>query len=207
MRLLFVITCSIIISYPIAAGALVGLSLGGRVGVSQYSGDVLPSSGDVGSGTQWGLLFGFGLVPVVDLELRANYFSKDFNYTYDAGGVPVDASFKFEDVSAIVLLRKDIFSLPGAPFGLYLGAGAGLHWLNTELAQALAQGVTPPSGNSDLLPFLETTAKPSGLGVVGLRLSAPVFPLAVFGEASYEMIFATERINVTQFSFGMMLQF
>ena len=70
--------------------------------------------------------------------------------------------------------------------GLYLGAGGGLHWLNTELAQALAQGVTPPSGNSDLVPFLETTAKPSALGVAGLRLSAPAFPLAVFEQTTLQ---------------------
>ena len=207
MKLFSVITCAIIISYPISAHALLGISMGGRVGISQYSGDVLPSSGDVGGGTQWGVMFGFGLVPVVDLEFRANYFAKDFNYTYDAFGVPVDASFKFEDASALVLLRKDIFSPPGAPFGIYVGAGGGAHWLNTELAVAVAQGVTPPSDVSTLGPFLQTTAKFSGIGVAGLRLSAPGFPLAVFGEVSYETIFATERLSITQFSAGLMLRF
>ncbi len=154
-----------------------------------------------------GLIFGIGALPIVDLEFRANYFSKAFNYTYDAFGTPVATSFKFEDASAIALLKANVFSPPGAPFGFYVGAGAGFHWLNTELAVALADGVTPPTSVNNLAPSLQTTAKPSGVGLVGLRISAPAFPLAVFGEASYERIFATEIVNVTQVSVGIMLQF
>jgi hypothetical protein len=194
-------------SYPCGADALVGVSLGAKVGLAEYGGDVLPSSGDVGGGTGWGLVLGFGALPVVDLEVRASYFSKDFNYTYDAGGVPVSTSFRFEDAGAIALLKANLFSPPGAPFGFYVGAGAGLHWLNTELAVALAQGTTPPSDVGSLGPFLQTTAKPSGIGVAGVRVSPPMFPLSIFGEASYERIFATEALNVTQFAVGLMLRF
>jgi len=207
MKRLALVICILAITYPISADALVGISMGAKVGVAQYNGEVLPGSGDVGGGTQWGFLVGFGALPVVDLEFRANYFSKEFNYTYDALGTPIATSFKFEDASAIALLKANVFSPPGAPFGFYVGAGAGFHWLNTELAVALAQGVAPPSSVNNLVPFLETTAKPSGIGLVGLRVSAPAFPLAVFGEASYERIFATEKVNVTQVSMGLVLQF
>jgi len=207
MRLFAVITTCIIISYPIAADALVGVSVGARAGISRYRGEVLPASDNVGGGTQWGFVFGFGALPAVDLEVRASYFSKDFNYTYDAMGTPVPASFRFEDYSGIALLKINVFSPPMSPFGFYVGAGAGLHWLNTELARELASGTTPPTSVNELTPFLEDTARPSGMGVLGLRVSAPGFPLAAFGEASYEMIFATERIDVTQFSVGLMLHF
>lgn len=207
MRRAVSITCVLAICFPLGAGAMTGLSLGAKIGLADYTGDVLPGSGGVGSGTMWSVVLGIGSFPILDLELRASYFAKDFEYSYDVAGVPVDASFRFQNVGATLLLKKNLFAPPASPVSLYAGIGVGMHYLNTELGQILLQGGQPPSQADAPLSSLGKVAKPSGAGLVGLRLAPPGFPLAIFGEASYDMIFASERLEVTQFAGGLMLRF
>jgi hypothetical protein len=207
MRKAVFILCLIAISYPVGASALVGINIGGKIGYTDYSGDVFPASGDLGAGTGYGLILGFGAVPVVDFQIRASYFLKDFDYAYDVGGVQYESSFEYRDVGLTAVLTKSVFAPPGSPFNFYIGGGIGYHVINTEIALAAASGSISPSDADNPFALMKNTGKASGEGIVGLKLGAPAFPISAFGEFSYGLIFASERLTVTQFSAGVLLGF
>jgi hypothetical protein len=207
MRKAVFILCIIAMSYPVGAAAITGISIGAGVGYTDYSGDVLPASGDLGSGTGYAVILGFGAVPVLDVQIRASYFTKEFGYTYSALGVDYQTSFEYRDVAVTALLMKSLFSPAGSPVNLYVGAGLGYHVINTEVALALAGGSISIEDADDPITLMQNTGKVSGEAVAGLKLSAPVFPLAAFGEFSYGFIFASERLSVSRFTAGLMLKF
>ena len=207
MRKAIFILCVIAISYPVGASALVGVSIGGKIGYADYSGDIFPASGDLGAGTGYGVILGFGAVPVVDFQIRASYFVKDFDYSYNVGGTAYGSSFEYRDVGLTAVLTKSVFAPPGSPFAVYIGGGIGYHVINTEVALAAASGSISPSDADDPFTLLNNTGKASGEGMIGLKLGAPAFPLSAFGEFSYGLIFASERLTVTQFSAGVLLGF
>jgi hypothetical protein len=195
-------------SYPVGAAAVAGVSIGGKIGYTEYRGDILPGSGDLGSGAGYALILGFGTIPTVDFQLRASYFAKDFEYTYDLGGGNVwSSSFEYRDVGVTALLMKDILSAPGAPFAFYIGGGVGYHVINTEAAMAFAAGSLTLDDADNPLTLVENTGKMSGEGVIGLRLGAPAFPVRAFGEISYGVIFTAERLSQLQYSAGLVIGF
>lgn len=207
MRKAVYIICFILISYPVGAAALVGVSFGGKFGMTDYGGDILPGSGDLGSGTGYALILGFGAVPVVDFELRTSYFAKDFEYSYDVGGVPYQTSFEYRDVGLTALLSKNVFAPPGSPFAFYIGGGVGYHVINTEVAMAVVDGSVSPADADDPFGLMENTGKMSGEGVVGLKLGTPVFPVAAFAEYGYGVIFTEERLTRSEFALGLLIRF
>jgi hypothetical protein len=204
MRKALFILCLIAISYPVGASALIGISIGGKVGYSDYSGDIFAGSGDLGNGTAYGVILGFGAVPVVNFQLRASYFAKDVELAYEYMGQTLEAAFEFRDVAMTALLTKSIFAPTGSPINLYLGGGVGYHFMNTEVALAAAEGTL---STTDPLSAVQNVGKMSLEGLAGLKLGAPAFPLSAFGEVGYGMIFTTERFSVTQVSAGVMLSF
>ena len=107
----------------------------------------------------------------------------------------------------MAVLKKNIFAPPASPFAFYIGAGVGVHYLNTEVAQLYLQGSALPTQSDTPLSMLGTVAKASGAGLFGVTIAPPAFPLAIFGEASYEVIFASERLNLSQYSAGLLLRF
>lgn len=207
MRKALFILCFMAIGYPVGAAALVGIAIGGKVGYADCGGDIFPNSGNLGAGTGYAVMVGFGSVPVVDFQIRASYFAKDFDYAYDVGGVPVETSFEYRDVAMTALLTKSVFSPPGSPFNVYVGGGIGYHVINTEVALAAAGGGFSASDADDPFTLLKNTGKASGEGIVGLKVGAPAFPLSAFGEFSYGVIFTSERLTVSQFSVGVLLGF
>jgi len=207
MRTPVIILCLIAMSYPVGAAALVGISIGGKIGYADYSGDVFPGSGDLGTGTGYAVILGFGAVPVVDFQIRASYFAKDFDYGYEFGGVAYETSFEYRDAAITALLTKSVFAPPGSPFNVYLGGGIGYHVINTEVALAAASGSLSASDADDPFTLMQNTGKASGEGLVGLKIGAPAFPLSAFGEFSYGVIFTSERLSVSQFSAGVLLSF
>jgi hypothetical protein len=207
MRKALFITVLILISYPVGSAAVTGLSIGGRIGTSDYSGDVFPGSGNLGSGTSYAVILGIGSMPMLDFELQASYFAREFNFSYDVGGNVYDTSFEYRDVAMTALLKKSIFAPTGAPFALYLGGGVGYHVINTEAAVALSQGTLTVDEANDPLTMMDNIGRMSGEGVVGLKLSAPAFPLAAFGEFSYGVIFTEERLTVMELAGGLMIKF
>ena len=207
MRKAVFVLCFIAMSYHVGASALVGISIGGKIGYTDYNGDILPGSGDLGTGTGYGVILGFGAVPVVDFQIRASYFVKDFDYTYDVGGIQYDTSFEYRDVALTAVLTKSVFAPPGSPFNVYIGGGIGYHIINTEVALAAASGSFSASDADDPFTLMQNTGKASGEAIAGLKIGAPAFPISAFGEFSYGLIFASERLSVTQFSVGVLLGF
>ena len=144
MKNIIVLIAVLSIGYAGNASALVGIGFGGELSSVNYSGDILPGSGDLGGGTAYGAMLYIGALPVIDLELHVNYFTEDFTYTYDVLSVPVTTSFTFQDVSATVLAKKNLISLPLSPLQVYVGGGLGWHLMNTEVATAIATTSWPP---------------------------------------------------------------
>jgi hypothetical protein len=190
------------VGYAVPASAVTGVALGAKVGYANYTGDILPASGDVGSSAVFGAVLEIGTFPVLDFELHANYFSKDFTYTFDAGGVPVSGTFEFRDIHVLALAKRNVISAPMSPLGLYVGGGLGWHLINTELAQSAA--INPALSGIGLF---SNSVKASGHGLLGIKLSPPVFPLAIYGEARFGRIFAADGLNTTEIEGGLLLKF
>jgi hypothetical protein len=207
MRKVILVTIFILMIYPVGASALTGLSIGGKIGSMDYSGDIFPGSGDLGSGTSYAVILGIGAMPMLDLELRASYFAKDLAYSVEYAGQTYAAGFEYRDVGVTALLVKDIFAPPGAPFSAYIGGGLGYHVINTEAAIAVAQGTISAADADNPIALMDEVGKMSGEGVAGVKISAPAFPLAAFGEFKYGVILTEERLTMMELSGGLMIRF
>lgn len=204
MRGFVIIIAILTVVYPVSASAVTGLGIGGKIGYGDYKGDVLPQSGDVGSGATYGLVLAVGTLPLIDFEIQANYFTTSFNYSYDIGGVPVGAEFDFRDFNVIGVLKKNLISFPGSPFAAYIGIGAGAHVMNTDLAITAAND---PANADDPFELIANVMKMSGHGLAGARVSLPAFPLSVFGEVDYGVIFDDQELRTFSVTAGAMLKF
>lgn len=207
MRKALLVTLAFLISYPVGASALTGLSIGGKIGSMDYSGDVFPGSGDLGSGIGYAVILGIGAMPMLDLEFRASYFAKDLDYSFEYGGQTYAAGFEYRDVGMTALVLKDVFAPPGAPFSAYIGGGVGYHVINTEAAIALTQGSITLDDANNPIALMDNAGKMSGEGVAGVKISAPAFPLAAFGEFKYGVILTEERLTMMELAGGLMIRF
>lgn len=207
MRRIFIISIILLLSCPIGAFALVGLGVGGKVGYANYTGDVLPGSGDLGGAMMFGGVLHFGTLPVLDFEVHGNYAAKDFDYTYSEAGLSVTVPFEFRDMSVIVLAKKNLLNLPASPLNVYVGAGVGWHVLSTEVAKGAAAGTFDLSQADNPIYLLDNAAKMSGHGVLGARVKFPVMPLAIYGETSYGRIFTDEPLSMFQIEGGLLMTF
>ncbi|UCG52190.1 MAG: outer membrane beta-barrel protein [Candidatus Latescibacterota bacterium] len=207
MKKMALLLCVLVIGYPTTSAAMVGVAVGGKAGFANYSGDVLPSSGDVGLSGYYGAVLEITTLPVLDFELHANYFTNDFVYTYEYGGVPITTSFQFQDFHVLALVKKNLIRAPGSPVALYLGAGAGWHLINTEAVLQLADSGSgyDPALADDPVALLKDSARMSADGLVGLKVSLPVMPLAIFSETRYGVIFTDASLRTFQIEAGVML--
>jgi len=185
-------------------GAVAGVGFGGKVGIAKLSGDILPSSGDVGSALYYGAVMEITTFPMLDLELHVNYLQQDFDYTFDIGGVPIQESFTFRDLSGLAMLKKNLIAVPMSPVKLYIGGGMGVHLLNTEVA---AVAIANPALADDPLTLGKNSLKYSGHALLGMTVGPPMAPIALYGEARYGRIFATERINTSEIEGGLLIRF
>lgn len=204
MRMRVLIICFLVIVYPISGAAVTGVSVGAKVGYANYTGDILPSSGDVGGSLMYGAVIEIATLPVVDFEIHANYFTKDFTYSYTVAGNSASTTFEFQDLNVLALAKKNLITVPASPIGLYLGGGVGWHLINTEIAQ---RGNFDPSSADDPFALFENTSKMSANGLVGLKLSAPVVPFAIYGEGRFGRIFTDEPLTSTEIEAGLLLKF
>jgi hypothetical protein len=177
---------------PICASAITGLSLGVRGGSSDYSGDVIaanglwPASGDLGSGTMLGVHINASTLPIIDLELAAEYFEKDFDYALPVIGA---TTLTFRDLAVRATVKYGVFAPPLSPVAVYIGAGAGMDFLNT----AYPEDISLTDDQKENL--LEDAAKISYHGLAGVKLSLPVVPFMIFAEGRYAMIQADETLK------------
>jgi len=198
----------IIVIDPVSTFALTGISVGAKVGSATYKGEVLPASDDVGTGLLYGAIIEVGTLPILDFEFHANYFKKDFTYSYDVPGYgPVSQEFEFTDFNVLALVKKNINPIPASPLGLYVGGGLGWHVLNTDVAGALVSGQITVQQAQDPAFLVQNTGKLSAHGMLGAKLKFPVFPLAIYGEGRFGTIFADQNVNVMQIEAGALLSF
>ena len=189
------------------AVAAAGLAIGGKIGYADYDGDVLPSSGDLGGATYYGVVLELTTLPVLDFEFHANYFSKTFTYGYEYMGYSINGDFEFQDFNVLAMVKKNLIQVPASPVSLYVGAGLGWHFMNTEVFLDMANsGLTSPV-TDDPLAVAQDAARMSADGLIGLKIAFPVMPLAVFGESRYGMIFTDNRIRTLQVEAGLLLDF
>lgn len=189
------------------AGAAAGFAIGGKIGYANYDGDVLPSSGDLGGATYYGLVLELTTLPVLDFEFHANYFTKTFAYGYEYMGYSINGDFEFQDLHVLAMVKKNLIQIPASPVSLYVGAGLGWHFMNTEVFLDLANSGLTASAVDDPLSVAQDAARMSADGLVGLKLAFPVMPLAVFGETRYGVIFTDQRIRTLQMEAGLLLDF
>jgi len=182
----FVLTWALVGLFPVASSAITGLSLGVRGGSSQYSGDVLPGSGDIGSGTMLGVHLKASTLPIIDLEIAAEFFQKDFDYALP---VARQVGLTFRDAALRATVKYGVFSPPLSPISVYVGVGGGLDFLNT----AYPDNVT--LGDADKEKLLEDSAKKSYHGLAGVRVSLPAVPFAIFAEGRYSLLKAEENVK------------
>jgi len=184
--------------------AVAGVGLGASVGIANYSGDFLPSSGDLGEGVQYGAVLEITTIPVIDFEFHANYFEKNFTYTYDVAGTPVGTAFDFRDISVKAIAKKNLFPMPASPLKLYVGAGVGYHLMNTEVAR---NAIGNPTQADSPFELLANTGKTSIEGMFGIQLAPPVAPLAVYGQYRFGRILTDNRISTSEIEAGVLLKF
>ena len=193
---------------PVSAFALTGISIGAKVGSATYKGEVLPASDDVGNGLMYGAIIEVSTLPILDFEFHANYFKKDFAYSYDVVGYGlVTQEFEFTDFNILALAKKNLNPIPMSPLGIYIGGGLGWHVLNTAVGQSLLSGQITPQQVTDPAFLIENTGKLSAQGLLGLKLKFPVMPLSIYGEGRYGQIFADESVTIFQIEAGAMLSF
>jgi hypothetical protein len=208
MRKFAVLSLAVVgLMLPATASALVGVAVGVKGGQASYSGDVLPGSGDVGSGAAYGAVLEITTLPLVDLEFHANYFAKTFTYEFTVGGVPASSDIDFRDFNLEAVAKRTVFGVVAFPLKLYLGAGVGWHLLSTEVAKDVLAGQVDPAEADDPVALFKNHSKMAVHGLVGLRLSVPALPLGAFGEVRYGRIFTDSGLSLFQVEGGVLLEF
>lgn len=186
--------------------AITGLGFGVHGGVGNYTGNVFKytldfpdgtqktiESGDVGSSFQFGGHIKFGALPIVDLYLNVDYFSKDdfYVYNYYVPGIsePVyTQTVDFRDLYVSVDAKLNIYSLPASPVALYLGGGIGSHLLNTELVERVSDTNEAPTNLQSAVKFFEDNGRVDIHGLFGVKVNPPVVPLEFFLEGRFAFI-------------------
>jgi len=167
-----------------AVQALTGLGFGVRAGLMSL--DDPNTEEDVEEMTMLGAHLKIGTLPIIDLEASAEYAQKKYDIDIPIPGaqdISGDVTFR------IVSLRgsaKYNFSPPMIPIKPYVGAGLGMHFVTSTIDIPGTQYVIPI--NED---YSESKAGAHALG--GVLVSLPLFPLEVFAEGRYGIIFTEDE--------------
>lgn len=168
------------------------LSVGGRAGIAGYSGDVLFRSGDVGSDLVLGAHVQLAFLPRLALEGSAEYFATTFEYETAFEGLTLSREVDFRDLALYATVKLSLDPLPLVPLRPYVGGGAGLHLLTTEIVREEFSGAEhgePPE------EILEDAARGGFHLVAGLDAGGFLVPLGVFVEARYSRIGSDPEIS------------
>jgi hypothetical protein len=186
--LLLVITCG---------AAHAGTAFGVHAGYSDVNGDAFTGSGRIGGTPLFGLQAIFPVAPTVSFEVMGE--SCNETLTFDQAGFEgalLQGKGKWNDLSLHASLRLRVIPLGIGPAGLYVGAGAGVHFSKVDLnggtiaiTPALARNPVAPAGDP-VGDFIHQAQKEqtnvSYHALAGLSVGIPILPLSVFGEARYE---------------------
>ena len=162
--------------------AFTGLGLGVRAGVvSNYDNpglDNLPTLKRdwIKDMNMLGAHLKIGTLPIIDLEVSAEYFWRTEDISIELGADTIGGEFKVEDYS-VNATAKYVFSTP--VIKPYVGAGGGLHIVNYKFSEDEYFGE---------LNIPDTQTKPSYHFNAGVLLDVPAFPLDIFAEGRYTSI-------------------
>ena len=180
--------------------AITGLGFGIHGGMGNYRGDVFRfdiggetfESGDVGSSIQYGGHVKVGTLPMIDLYLNVDYFSKKEFYTYSfeygdpKNPVKYTRKIDFQDLSISLDGKVNLYSFPLSPVAIYVGGGIGSHLLNTEIAEELPTKV--PEDFEETFDFFKDNGRFDIHGLAGVKVNPPVVPLEFFLEGRFAFI-------------------
>jgi hypothetical protein len=160
---------------------ITGLGIGVRGGIIQnYQNpglDAFPSSLSLDRMPFLGVHLKIGTMPLVDLELSAEYAWKKKEVLVSMGIADLKGDFTLSDFSLNATGKYHFLSIP--VFKPYVGAGAGFHRLIYKLdIEGMVQPIIIPENESRL-----------GLhAVAGVSLKSAVLPFDVFAEWKYTHI-------------------
>ena len=181
MRRTIVLTGIFTILFFSTSYAITGLGIGVRGGIIQnYNNpglDAFPSSLSLDKMPALGAHFKIGTLPLVDLEISAEYAWKKKEVLVFIGIDSLKGDFTVSDFSLNATGKYHLLSIP--VFRPYVGAGAGFHRLIYKLdIEGLGEQIIIPENESRL-----------GLhAVAGIALKSAVLPFEVFAELRYTHI-------------------
>jgi len=184
-----------------AAAAL--FSVGGRIGIANYSGDVLYKSGDVGDDLVIGAHAQIALLPKIALEGAAEYFATTFEYDASFEGFTFSREVDFRDIALYATAKVSLGLLPVVPLHPYVGVGPDLHILSTEVVR---ETFDDPAADEPPEKILEDASRGGFHVVAGLDAGGFLVPIGVFVEGRYSRIGSDPKISTTSalagFRFG-----
>ncbi len=181
MRRTIALTWILTILFFSTSYAITGLGIGVRGGIIQnYNNpglDAFSSSLSLDKMPFFGAHLKIGTLPLVDLELSAEYAWKKKEVSVFMGIASLKGDFTVSDFSLNATAKYHLLSIP--VFRPYVGAGAGFHHLIYRLdIEGMLEPIIVPENESRL-----------GLhAVAGIALKSAVLPFEVFAELRYTHI-------------------
>jgi hypothetical protein len=188
--------------------ARAGAAFGVRGGYSDVDGAVFRGSGALHGRPFFGLQAVLPLTTGLGLILAGE--ARNDTLRFDQAGLEgslFQGKGKWEDTSLHASLRLRLIPLAAGLSGIYVGAGAGVHFTKTRI-QEYAVAAVPRSANPGTGRTLRSAAAPRSTaadpindfikraekdqtqvsyhGLAGISLGFPGLPLSIFGEARYE---------------------
>jgi hypothetical protein len=118
------------VSLATDAGAAV--QVGGRAGYYHSTGDVFKGSGNLGGNGLWGLAASVSILLPIDVEFAYERYTKDFSFNQGTN-IPIGGSAKYIDNAYLLTGKVKVPILgPVSPLWFHLGAGTGLHHIETN---------------------------------------------------------------------------
>lgn len=164
--------------------AVTGLGIGLRIGRAKVDD---PNTGESMDGvTMFGAQLKIGTLPIIDLEASAEYARKKYSYSYSVAGQDlIEADVTYHHVSLNGSAKYNL-SVAISPIKPYLGAGLGMHFMSSS--------VNLPGVAYEIPLDTDYSESKTGAHVLGgLLLSFPLFPLELFAEGRYSVIFTEDE--------------
>lgn len=162
--------------------ALTGLGFGLRGGM--VSVDDPNTEESVSGVTMLGAHLKIGTLPILDLELSAEYARKKYDFPVPGvGDKRAEATYRLVSLNGTA---KYNFSITPVPIKPYLGGGLGMHFVASTVDLPELQTSVPIDPDFD-------DSKTGIHGLAGLALSFPLFPLEIFAEGRRVLIFTEDE--------------
>jgi hypothetical protein len=161
-----------------------GLRFGGRIGYTDFDGQIFDGSRDLGKVDLIGIQVLFPLVPRIELELAGEGARRNLDFR-ELQGTSVDGRARWDDLALYASLRLHLPLVASGLLGWYVGGGAGVHF--TQLDIQTAEQVDDALAES-IRDLERDRSKPEWNALAGLSLGLGAAPLEIFAEGRYRDI-------------------